>query len=147
MNRPKLLEMLQNDNIPQHIQNIYNLYKTNLILVKIEDRKSEWKVIDSRVRQGCGLSPILFIIYMNAMASKYNMELSIQKSKVMAFCGKEPVPSKICLNNKMIERTNDFTYLGYKLSFQGETDLLQKNYKITKYTKFMGIINLVLKLT
>jgi hypothetical protein len=44
----------------------------------------------------------------------------------------------------MIERTNDFTYLGYKLSFQGETDLLQK---ITKYTKTMGIINVVLKPT
>jgi hypothetical protein len=49
----------------------------------------------------------------------------------MAFYGKESVPNKICLNNKIIERTNDFTHLGYKLSFQGETDLLQKN---TKYT-------------
>jgi hypothetical protein len=70
------------------------------------------------------------------------MEISIQKSKVMAFCVKEPVPSKICLNNKMVERTNDFTYLGHKLPFQGETDLPQK---ITKHTKTMGIINVVLK--
>jgi hypothetical protein len=44
----------------------------------------------------------------------------------------------------MIERTNDFTYLGCKLSFQGEIDLLQE---ITKYTKTMGIINAVLKPT
>jgi hypothetical protein len=53
----KLLEIPQNDSIPQQIiQNIYNIYKTNLISVKIEDRKSEWKVIDSGVRQGRGLS-------------------------------------------------------------------------------------------
>jgi hypothetical protein len=70
------------------------------------------------------------------------MEISIEKSKVMAFCGEEPVQSKMCLNNKMIERTNDFAYLDYKLSFQDETDLPQK---ITKCTKTMGIINVVLK--
>jgi hypothetical protein len=50
----------------------------------------------------------------------------------MGFCGKEPVPSKICEDNKMRVKTNDFTYLGYKLSFQGETELPQK---ITNYTK------------
>jgi hypothetical protein len=72
------------------------------------------------------------------------MEISIDKSKVMAFRGKEPVQSKICLNNKMTERTNRFNYLDYKLSFQGEADLSQK---ITKYTKTMGIINKVLKPT
>jgi hypothetical protein len=69
------------------------------------------------------------------VVSKYNMEISIEKSKVMVFCEKELVPSKICLNNKMIERTNDFTYLGDKLPFQGETDLSQE---ITKYKKKYG---------
>jgi hypothetical protein len=78
------------------------------------------------------------------VASEYNVEISVKKLKVMAFWGKEPVPSKICLNNKMIQRTKNFTYLGYKLSFQGEIDLSQK---ITKYTKTMGIINKVLKPT
>jgi len=72
------------------------------------------------------------------------VEISVKKLKVMAFRGKEPVPSKVCLNSKMIERTNSFTYLGYKLSFQGEVDLSQK---ITKCTKTMGIINEVLKPT
>jgi hypothetical protein len=62
----------------------------------------------------------------------------------MVFQGKEPVLSKIYLNNKMIERTNNFTYLDYKLSFQGEVDLPQK---ITKCSKTMGIINTVLKPT
>jgi len=70
------------------------------------------------------------------------MEISEEKLKVMAFWGKEPVLSKICLNNKTIERMTNFIYLGYKLSFQGEVDLLQK---ITKHTKTMGIINGILK--
>jgi hypothetical protein len=59
------------------------------------------------------------------VASKYNMEISIKKSKVMAFCRKESVTSQICLNNKIIGRKSDFTYLGHKLSFQGEADLPQ----------------------
>jgi hypothetical protein len=42
----------------------------------------------------------------------------------------------------MIERTNSFTYLGYKLPFQGEVDLPQK---IIKLTINMGVINEVLK--
>jgi hypothetical protein len=164
VNRTKLLEILQNDNILQQIiQNIYNPYKTNCIAVKTEDKKSKWKVINSEVRQGCGLSPMLFTVYMNAivkewrqkpygyipgdgnlqlhvtlfaddlpllasteddlrrsiynfhiLASKYNVEISIQK-KNNDISLKEPVPSRFCLNNKMIERTNNFTYLGYKL--------------------------------
>jgi hypothetical protein len=61
---------------------------------------------------------------------------------VMAFCGKEPVPSKICLNNKILERVNKFNYLGYKLSFVGELNLPGK---ISKYSKTMGFINNVLK--
>jgi hypothetical protein len=60
----------------------------------------------------------------------------------MAFCGKEPVPSKICLNNKILERVNEFHYLGHKLSFMGELHLPGK---ISKYSKTMGIINNVLK--
>jgi hypothetical protein len=36
------------------------------------------------------------------VASKYNLEISTEKSKLMAFWGKEPVPSKICLNKRMI---------------------------------------------
>jgi hypothetical protein len=63
------------------------------------------------------------------VASKYNMEIPIEKLKVMVFRGKEPVLSKICLNKKITERMNNFTYLGYKLSFPGEVDLPQKKKK------------------
>jgi hypothetical protein len=76
------------------------------------------------------------------LAEKHSMEISTEKTKIMAFCGKEPVPSKICLNNKILERVNKFNYLGYKLSFVGELDLPGK---ISKDSKNMGIINNVLK--
>jgi hypothetical protein len=58
------------------------------------------------------------------------MEISTEMTKIPAFRGKEPVPSKICLNNKILERVNEFKYLGYKLSFVGELDLPGKNFKI-----------------
>jgi hypothetical protein len=76
------------------------------------------------------------------VAEKYSMEISTEKTEIMAFCGKEPVPSKICLNNKILKRVNEFNYLGYKLSFVEELDLPGK---ISKYSKTMGIINNVLK--
>jgi hypothetical protein len=39
------------------------------------------------------------------------MEISTEKTKIMAFCGKEPVPSKICLNNNILERVNNLNIL------------------------------------
>ena len=37
------------------------------------------------------------------------MEINTEKTKIMSFCGKYPVPSKICINNKIIERVNEIT--------------------------------------
>jgi hypothetical protein len=144
----ELLRILASAQVPQQtIQNIYNLYKTNLISVKIEDKLSRWREKNTGVRQECGLSPVLLIIYMIAIikefrqkhhgyiainrnlqldamifaddflynfklvAEKYSMEISTEKTKIMAFCGKEPVPSKICLNNKILERVNECNYV------------------------------------
>ena len=44
--------------------------------------------------------------------------------------------------NQLIERVNDFSYLGYKLSFFDELDI---THKICKYNKTMGIINKIMK--
>ena len=57
------------------------------------------------------------------------MEINENKSKIMAFCGKYPMPSKICVtdNNKLLERVNTFNYLGYKISFIEELDIPEKN--------------------
>jgi hypothetical protein len=43
---------------------------------------------------------------------------------------------------KILERVNEFNYVGYKLLFMGELDLPGK---ISKYSKTMSIINNILK--
>jgi hypothetical protein len=60
---------------------------------------------------------------LNKIAESYDMEISHEKTKVLAFRGKDPVPSKICLNSKLLERANAFSYLGYSLSFTHDTDI------------------------
>ncbi|KAJ4425543.1 hypothetical protein ANN_27737 [Periplaneta americana] len=66
VNRNKLLQILADDQIPQQIiQNIYNIYKTTIIAIRSNNKLSQWRPIYSGVRQGCGLSPLLFIIYIN----------------------------------------------------------------------------------
>lgn len=82
------------------------------------------------------------IYNLQQVAATYNMEISTDKTKIMAFCGKYPIQSKICLDNKILERCNSFPYLGYNLSIFEELDISQK---INKYTRAMGIINSVMK--
>jgi hypothetical protein len=62
----KLIEILTEDNIlNQLIMAIYEIYKHNLIAVRLQAETSEWKIINCDVRQGCTFSPLLFIIDMN----------------------------------------------------------------------------------
>jgi hypothetical protein len=53
-----------------------------------------------------------------------------------------PVRSKICINNKMLEQVKTFTYLGCTLSYEGEKDMPSK---ISKFVKTIGVINQVFK--
>ncbi|KAJ4448800.1 hypothetical protein ANN_00191, partial [Periplaneta americana] len=80
----------------------------------------------------------------NQMAESFNMEISTDKSKVMAFLGKEPVRSKICISNKIIEQVKNFSYLGYQISYEEEKDL---NEKIIKFNRAMGVINQIFRPT
>jgi hypothetical protein len=52
----------------------------------------------------------------------------------MAFAGKEPVRSKICVNGKTLEQVNAFNYLGCALSYEGEKDMEVKISKCVKAT-------------
>jgi hypothetical protein len=60
----------------------------------------------------------------------------------MAFSGKDPVRSKICINNKTPEQVNTFNYLGCTLSYEGENDMPSK---ISRFVKTISVINQVLK--
>lgn len=175
----------------QIILSIYNLYQQNEIAIRTERGTTSWTSINQGVRQGCGLSPLLFIIYMNhilyiwrqshhagiqinrntvldtlmfaddqviiaktedalqraiynlqIIASDFNMEISKEKTKVMAFSGENPIPSKIMINNTLIERVNSFNYLGYNLSYITDEDMSNK---ISKFIKITGVINTVFK--
>jgi hypothetical protein len=52
---------------------IYELYKHNLIEVRLQAETMEWKIINCGVRQGCSPSPLLFIIYMNKIIQKWKV--------------------------------------------------------------------------
>jgi hypothetical protein len=49
---------------------------------------------------------------LNKTTLNYNLEISINKSEVMAFKRKYPVRSKIMINNKIIEQVKNCNYLG-----------------------------------
>jgi len=70
------------------------------------------------------------------------MEISVEKAEILAFQGKEPIPCEICLANRIQERVNKFTYLGYTLLYQGEVDICSG---VAKYTESVGVISNVLK--
>jgi hypothetical protein len=74
--------------------------------------------------------------------SDFDMSMSIEKTKIMAFSGKDPVRSKICINNQTLEQVNTFNYLGCILSYEGEKDMPSK---ISKFVKAIGVINQVFK--
>jgi hypothetical protein len=46
------------------------------------------------------------------------MKISIDKTKVLAFKGKEHIHSKICVYDKPIEQVSSFKYLGYNISYE-----------------------------
>jgi TusA-related sulfurtransferase len=74
VNRNKLIEILTEDNITnQLIMAIYEIYKHNLIAIRLLAETSEQKTINCGVRQGCSLSPLLFIIYMNKIIQKWKV--------------------------------------------------------------------------
>jgi hypothetical protein len=66
---------------------------------------------------------------LNKTTLNYNLEISINKSKVMAFKGKYPVRSKIMINNKTIEQVKNFNYLGCDISYNYDDDLQNKLHK------------------
>jgi hypothetical protein len=59
----------------------------------------------------------------------------------MAFKGRDPIRSKIVIENKILEQVNSFNYVGNLISYENEVDI---DNKLNNYLRITGIINNVL---
>jgi hypothetical protein len=87
------LDILAADNIPdQIIHAIYNIYSNNKISLKTDSNPFKWEPINKGLRQGCALSPLLFIIYMDAIIKRWRGGISINRNMIsdtLLFAGDE----------------------------------------------------------
>jgi hypothetical protein len=71
VNRGKLGEMMEN-NVPNYLLNaIKSIYRNTKVRIKINEDLSEPIPTNKGARQGCGLSPILFNIYINKIVQEF----------------------------------------------------------------------------
>jgi hypothetical protein len=66
----------------------------------------------------------------NIMAT-YNLEISHDKTNIMAFHGKHQIRSKIILHSNTIEQIQRSNYLGCDISYNCDRDLSKKNTQIS----------------
>lgn len=100
---------------------------------------------DDQVLFGNNEDELQYSIYhLHLIARNYNLEISTSKTKIMAFQGKLPVRSKICIENVILEQVNTFKYLGYTLTYLDERDISNK---IQNYIKALRIVNQVFPVT
>jgi len=79
---------------------------------------------------------------LNQIITKYCLTISVQKTKLMAFKGRDPVRTKIAIDNKIIEQVNVFNCLGNIISYEGELDI---DSKLNSFLKITGILNNVFR--
>jgi len=71
---------------------------------------------------------------LNQIITQYRLNIVVQKTKSMAFKGRDPVRNKIVIDNKIIEQVNSFKYLGNVISYEGELDIDNKLNNFLKIT-------------
>ena len=71
----------------------------------------------------------------NQIITEYGLTISVQKSKSMAFKGRDPVRTKIAIDNKIIEQVNSFNYLG-NISYEKNWTLITNYITIWKLQIF-----------
>ena len=73
VNHKKMIEALKRVKIPQHYHDIIeDLYSSPQFKANYEEQTSDWKKQNSGIRQGCTLSPYLFIILMSVLIHDIN---------------------------------------------------------------------------
>ena len=76
---------------------------------------------------------------LNQIITDHDLTISVQKTKSMAFKGRDPVRTKIVMDNKIIEQINLFNCLGNVISYEGELDI---DNKLNNFLKITCIFNL-----
>jgi len=56
----------------------------------------------------------------------------------MALKGRDPVRTKVAIDNKIIKQVSLFNYLGNMISYEGELDI---DNKLNNFMKITGILN------
>ena len=75
VNREKLCRVLETYNVKGHIlDNIRAIYANSMSSVRTPNGLTHWFQIASGVRQGCVLSPLLFIVHMDKITKEANPE-------------------------------------------------------------------------
>jgi len=75
---------------------------------------------------------------LNQIITECVLTIFVQKTKSMAFKGRDPVRTKIVIDNKIIEKVNLFNYLGNMISYEKELDI---GNKLHHYLKITGILS------
>ena len=71
------------------------------------------------------------------MSSNYNMQIYVQKTKIMVFVAKYPLRTKIVLDNKCIEQVSHFCYFGCDVTYDVDYDV---DHKSDKFQSICGTI-------
>ena len=79
---------------------------------------------------------------LNQIITEYGLTISVQKTKSVAFKGRDPVRIKIVIDNKITEQVNLCNYLRYIVSYEGELD---NDNKLDNILKITGILNNVFR--
>ena len=79
---------------------------------------------------------------LNQIIAEYGLTLSVQKTKWMAFKGRDPAKTKIVTDNKIIKQVNLLNYLGNVISYERELDI---DNKLNNFLKITGILNNVFR--
>jgi hypothetical protein len=74
---------------------------------------------------------------LNVICKDYNMRISIDKTKVLALRGKDPVRIRIVINERILDQVLNFNYLGYNMGLNREMDI---NVKLQRFQQICGTI-------
>jgi hypothetical protein len=74
---------------------------------------------------------------LNVISKDYNMRISIDKTKVLALRGKDPIRIKIVINERNLDQVLNFNYLGYNMGLNREIDI---NVKLQRFQQICDTI-------